>query len=78
MENIVAKGEIARFVQFFFYHYVFKKPFAVEASESVYMRERVNRSCSQLLTGKLILKLLFLSIWDNFRIILNVHEKSWF
>ena len=27
---------------FFFYHYVFKKPSAAEASESVYMRERVN------------------------------------
>ena len=27
---------------FFFCHLVFKKPSAVEASESVYMRERVN------------------------------------
>ena len=27
---------------FFFCHYVFKKPSATEASESVYMRERVN------------------------------------
>ena len=27
---------------FFFYHYVFKKLSAAEASESVYMRERVN------------------------------------
>ena len=27
---------------FFFCHYVFKKPSAAEASESVYMRERVN------------------------------------
>ena len=26
---------------FFFCHYVFKKPSAAEASESVYMRERV-------------------------------------
>ena len=32
--NIVAKGEIAR-------HYVFKKPSAAEALESVYMSERV-------------------------------------
>ena len=32
VENIVAKGEIALF---------FKKPSAAEASESVYMRERV-------------------------------------
>ena len=32
VENIVAKGEIARF----------KKLSAAEASESVYMRERVN------------------------------------
>ena len=36
--NIVAKGEIA---PFFFCHYVFKKLSAAEASESVYMRERV-------------------------------------
>ena len=28
---------------FFFCHYVFKKPSAAEASESVYMRERVNK-----------------------------------
>ena len=34
VENIVAKGV-------FFCHYVFKKPSAAEASESVYMRERV-------------------------------------
>ena len=27
---------------FFFCHYVFKKPSAAEASERVYMRERVN------------------------------------
>ena len=41
MENIVSKEIIARFVQFFFCHYVFKKPTAGDASESVYMRERV-------------------------------------
>ena len=35
MENIVAKGEIARFEQFLLSHYVFKKPSAAEASESV-------------------------------------------
>ena len=28
---------------FFFCHYVFKKPSAAEASESVYMRERVKQ-----------------------------------
>ena len=49
MENIVAKGEIARFEQFlvlsnfFFCHYVFKKVSAAETSESVYMREKVIR-----------------------------------
>ena len=42
VENIVAKGEIARMSNFFFCHYVFKKPSAAEASESVYIRERVN------------------------------------
>ena len=39
-KNIVAKGEIA-LCNFFFCHYVFKKPSAAEASECVYMRERV-------------------------------------
>ena len=43
VENIVAKGEIACFSSnFFFCHYVFRKLFAAEASESFYMRERVN------------------------------------
>ena len=40
VKNIVAKGEISR--NFFFCHYVFKKLSAAEASESVYVRERVN------------------------------------
>ena len=40
VENIVSKGEIA--------HYVFKKPSAAEASESVYMRERVNIDMTSL------------------------------
>ena len=50
VENIVAKGEIAHFVQlhvlcnFFFCHYVLKKLSAAEASESVFMRERVKYS----------------------------------
>ena len=45
MENILAKGEIARFQQetsnYSFCHYVFKKLSAAEASESVCMGERV-------------------------------------
>ena len=37
----MAKGEIAcSESKFFFCHFVFKKPSAAEASESVYMRER--------------------------------------
>ena len=40
MENIVAKGEIARAISSFVT--VFKKLSAAEASESIYMRERVN------------------------------------
>ena len=36
VENIEAKGEIASFM-----FYVFKKPSAEKASESVYMREKV-------------------------------------
>ena len=50
VENIMEKGEkIAHYKQclhvlcnFFFCHYIFKKLSAAEASESVYMRERVN------------------------------------
>ena len=36
---------------FFFYHYVFKKPSAAEASESVYMRERVKLRFYNVLNG---------------------------
>ena len=42
-KNIVAKGELLVLSNFFFCHYVFKKPSAAEASESVYMTERVNQ-----------------------------------
>ena len=42
VENIVEKGELLVLSNFFFCHYVFKKLFAAEASESVYMRGRVN------------------------------------
>ena len=42
VENIVSKGEIARFEQFLLLPLCFQKPSAAEASESVYMRERVN------------------------------------
>ena len=42
VKNIVAKGEIARFEQFLLLSLCFQKPSATEASESVYMRERVN------------------------------------
>ena len=38
------KGKLHILCNFFFCHYVFKKPSAAEASESVYMRERVNTS----------------------------------
>ena len=37
----MAKGEIARFEQFLLCHYVFEKPSATEASESVFMWERI-------------------------------------
>ena len=65
VENIVAKGEIARFVQFLFCHYVFKKLSAAQATESVYMRERVNpyphtdtfwRLCSRQLFENIVAK----------------------
>ena len=38
----MAKGEIARFEQFLLLSLCFKKPSAAVASESVYMRKRVN------------------------------------
>ena len=50
MENIfVAKGE--KFSNLFFCHYVFKKPSAAVASESVYMRERVKLTYRIVLTS---------------------------
>ena len=42
VENIVTKGETARYEQFLLFSHVFKKSSAAEASESVYMRESVN------------------------------------
>ena len=37
---------------FFFCHYVFKKPSAAEASESVYMRERVKTQTTLKTSGQ--------------------------
>ena len=42
VENIVANGEIARFEQFLLLSQCFQKSTDVEASECVYMWERVN------------------------------------
>ena len=36
MENVVEKGEIARFEQFHFFHYVFLKRFLQRAKMSIY------------------------------------------
>ena len=47
-ENIVAKGEIVRFEQFLLLSLYFQKA-AAEASESVYMRERVKGSSHYML-----------------------------
>ena len=44
VENIVANGEIACFEQFLLFPQCFQKQSAAEASESVYMRERVNNN----------------------------------
>ena len=38
----MAKEKLHVLCNFFLCHYVFKKPSAVEASEIIYMRERVN------------------------------------
>ena len=40
-ENIVTKGEIARFEKFLLLPECFQRSSAAEASENVYMRERV-------------------------------------
>ena len=50
VENIVAKGEIARFEQFLLLSQCFLKLSAAEASESVYMRERVNTLYAFIMT----------------------------
>ena len=42
MKTLWQKEKLHVLCNFFFFHYVFKKPSAAEASESVYMRERVN------------------------------------
>ena len=42
VENVVAKGEIARFEQFLLLSLCLKKLSAAKMSESVYMREMVN------------------------------------
>ena len=44
VENIGSKGEIARFEKFLLSSQSFQKSSATEASESVYMRERVKLS----------------------------------
>ena len=43
VENVVAKGEIARFEQFIRLSLCFQKSSAAEASESVYMWKRVKQ-----------------------------------
>ena len=48
-ENVVAKGEIARFEQFLLLSQCFQKLSAAVASESVYMKERVNNHFTLLL-----------------------------
>ena len=42
VENMVTKGEIANYEQFLLLSQGFQKTLAEEASESIYMRERVN------------------------------------
>ena len=59
VENIVTKGEILHVLcNFFFCYYVFKKPSAKEASESVYMRERVKQQghAEKRFTGVIMLQ----------------------
>ena len=44
-KTLLQKEKLHILCNFFFCHYVFKKPSAAEASESVYMRERVKHFC---------------------------------
>ena len=44
LKTLWQKEKLHSLCNFFFCQYVFKKPSAAEASESVYMRERVNDS----------------------------------
>ena len=62
MKNIVAKEEIARFVQFLLLSLYFQKAAAAEASESVYMRERVNRKACMKRRQMVILNALLKSV----------------
>ena len=53
VENIVSKGELLVLSNFFFCHYVFKKPSAAEASES--STDRKEKKCwaeQKTLTGR--------------------------
>ena len=52
-ENILAKAEIARFEQFHLLSQYFQKYSAAEASESVYMWERVNSDARQRFNNNL-------------------------
>ena len=60
VEDIVAKGKIARFKQVLLLSQCFQKSSAAEASESVYMRERV-KEISILLFSILIQRHTFIS-----------------
>ena len=57
VENIVAKGEIARFVQFLLLSLCFQKAICCRGSESVYMRERVKLADGNLRQIKVQYKL---------------------
>ena len=52
VENIVEKGEIARYEQFLLSSLCFQKPSAAEASESVHMWGRIKVSAHVLHVGK--------------------------
>ena len=47
-KTLCQKEKLLVLTNFFFCHYVFKRPSAAEASESVYMRETYNKSAAYL------------------------------
>ena len=73
MKTLWQKKKIARFQQFLLLSLCFKKLSAAEASESVYMRERVNDSAADIFKDNLWqkVKLLIMSNSSHYNNVFN-------